>query len=188
MGWIEFCKKPDEGVLQLLKEFYTNLEESVNDKVFVRVINMSNEAMSKLIRALDHKEGEYSVVMDEGVETIELVKKLCQAHKEVIWVISKNNQSLSFNVKELLSSWTLLFKFIYSRLISTTHTSHITLDRAILLYAMIGKRKVDVRWIIYNIIDSVRSSKRYGFRLSSLSCASNLVWELRKMKKKSKSG
>lgn len=36
LGWNEFYKKPDEGVLQLLKEFYANLEERINDKVFVR--------------------------------------------------------------------------------------------------------------------------------------------------------
>lgn len=49
-----------------------------------------------------------------------------------------------------------MFKFICSRLIPTTHTppSHVTLDRAILLYAMIEKKKVNARWIIYNNINT----------------------------------
>lgn len=70
--------------------------------------------MSKLIRAPNH-EDEYFVVMDEGVETTELVKKLCHADKEVIWATGKNNQSLSFNVGTLLLSWTSLFNLICSR-------------------------------------------------------------------------
>lgn len=32
--------------------------------------------------------------MNEGVDTTELVMKLCQADKEVIWAIGKNNQNL----------------------------------------------------------------------------------------------
>lgn len=71
---------------------------------------------------------------------------------------TKNNQNLSFNVGALLPTCTPLLKLIYSRLIPTTYTSHITLDKVILQYAMIGKRKVDAGWIIYNnIIHSVSS-------------------------------
>lgn len=47
------------------------------------------------------------------------------SRQQVIWATRKNNQSLSFNVGALL------FKLICSRLIPTTHTSHVTLDRFI---------------------------------------------------------
>lgn len=71
--------KLDEGVLQL-EEFYTTLEERVDDKVFVRGkwISMSSEAINKLIRAPDYEEDEYSVLMDDGVDTTDLAKKRCQ--------------------------------------------------------------------------------------------------------------
>lgn len=59
-----------------------NLEERIDDKVSVRGmwINMSSKAINKFIRAPDHKEDENSVLMDEGVETTELVKKLKTLH------------------------------------------------------------------------------------------------------------
>lgn len=86
IGWAELCKKPNEGILRLLKEFYANLEERVNDKVFVwgKWISMSSKAINKFIRAPDHEEDEHFVLMDERVDTTELVKKLCQDGKEVI--------------------------------------------------------------------------------------------------------
>lgn len=63
---------------------------------------------------------------------------------------------MNFNIKALQSNWTPLFKLICSKLIPTTYTSYITLNRAILLYEMIKKKNVDIGWIIYNsMIDLV---------------------------------
>lgn len=80
----------DKGVLQFVKEFYSNLEERVNDKVFVRVkcINISTKSINKLIVAPDHEENEYDVLIDEGVDTTKLGKKLCQDDKEVMLATS----------------------------------------------------------------------------------------------------
>lgn len=36
LGWKKIYKKLDEGALQLVKEFYANLHERVDNKVFVR--------------------------------------------------------------------------------------------------------------------------------------------------------
>lgn len=86
LDWKEFFKKLDEGVLQLIEEFYANRNERVDDKVYAKGIwiNMSSETINNLIGALDHEEDRYSLVMDERVDTIELVTSLCQADKEVI--------------------------------------------------------------------------------------------------------
>lgn len=47
--------------------------------MFVREkwINMSSETINKLIGAPDHEEDDYSVMIDEGVENVKSVKKLC---------------------------------------------------------------------------------------------------------------
>lgn len=45
----------------------------------------------KLIRAPDYEEDTYSILMDEGVDTTKLVKKLCQDDEEIIWTTCKNN-------------------------------------------------------------------------------------------------
>lgn len=84
---------------------------------------------------------------------------------EVIWAIGIDNQNLNFNVEALIPKWTPLFKLICNKLILTMHTTHITLDKAILIYSMIEKRKVDVGWTIYNnMIDSIKPSKDLWFR------------------------
>lgn len=53
--------------MQLVKEFYANLEEIVDDKIFVRGkwINISSKAINKLIGVHDHEDDEYSVLVDE---------------------------------------------------------------------------------------------------------------------------
>lgn len=95
--------------------------------------------------------------------TSEQVKKLCQSDKEAMWASGKNNQNLNFNVGALQPKWALLFKLVCNILIPTMHSSHITLDRAILLYAMIEMRKVDVGSIIYNnMIGSIKPLKGFG--------------------------
>lgn len=45
---------------------------------------MSSQAINKLIGAPVHEVDEYSVLMDEGVDITELVKKLWKDDKEVI--------------------------------------------------------------------------------------------------------
>lgn len=70
-GWAAFYGKPDEGVLQLVREFYASMEEKKDDKVFMwdnwEII--ISEAINELIGAPNHEEDNYSVLMDEGVDT-----------------------------------------------------------------------------------------------------------------------
>lgn len=98
LGWKKLCDKL-EGLLQLVKEFYANIEESVYEKVFVsqKQVDISSLAINNLIGAPEHEEDDYSILM-EGLDTNELVKKSCQSKKEEIWEIGKNNQNLKFNV------------------------------------------------------------------------------------------
>lgn len=116
------------------------------------------------------------------------MRELCQSNKEVIWAIEMNNQNLNFNDGALQPKWTPLFKRICSRLIPTTHTSQITLDRAILLYAMIEKRKVDAAWIIYNIIDLVKPSMGLSFPALITKLCINVRIEVTKNEEKLKVG
>lgn len=83
--------KPHEAVLQLVKEFYANMEKKVDDKVFVRGnwVTITSEDINKMVEAPDYEEDEYLELTDEGVDTKELEKKLCPANKEVISVTGK---------------------------------------------------------------------------------------------------
>lgn len=85
--------------------------------------------------------------MEEGVEIDELEEALCSEEKEVVWTTSKHNEQLNFHAGNLKPQW-VLFKLICNRLIPTMHTSHVTLDKVVLLYAMIKKKKVNAGWII----------------------------------------
>lgn len=121
---------------------------------------MTSKINNEWIVAPKHEEYNCYVLMDEGVDTNKLERKLCPGDKEVVWATRKNNQQLRFNVGALLPSWTLLFKLRCSSLIPITHKSHVTLNRDILLYAMIEKKKVDARLIIFNnILESVGPNK-----------------------------
>lgn len=72
----------------------------------------------------------------------------------------KSNQHLNFHAGALQPKWVSLFNLIRCKLIPITHTSHITLDRAILLYAMIKKMNVVTGMLIYNhMLETVKPSK-----------------------------
>lgn len=53
IGWMKFCEKSSEGELQVVKDFYANLEERVEDKVFVRRkwFYVLSEAINNMIDA-----------------------------------------------------------------------------------------------------------------------------------------
>lgn len=124
---------------------------------------LTNEAINKLVEEPVHEEDNYSVLMEEGVDTKELENKLCQDNKGVNWVTGKTIRPIS-SMSGHCTLWTLLFKLIYIRLIPTTHTSYVTLDLAILLYTMVEKMRVNARWIICNnIIDSIGLTKGLCF-------------------------
>lgn len=102
--------------------------------------------------------------MEEGLDTNDLVRKLYESHQEVSWATRKNNQNMNFNVGALQPKWTSLFKVVYHRLIPITHTSHITLDSAILPYELIEKKGMNAGWIIFNnMINSVKPLKGLWF-------------------------
>lgn len=77
--------------MQLVKELFVNLDDRADDKVLVRGkwINMSSETFNKL--SSEAFKDEFSGLIDEGVDTIELAKKLCLANKEVILATGKSN-------------------------------------------------------------------------------------------------
>lgn len=61
-----------------MNEFYANLGQRVEYKVFMRGewVDVSTEAINNLISAPEHEDDDYSVLM-EGPETSELVERLC---------------------------------------------------------------------------------------------------------------
>lgn len=93
-----------------MREFYANLAEMRNEKVFVRGVwvMLTSETIDKLEEAPDHEEDDYSMLMEEGVDTMELEKKLCEDNKEVIFDIGKNCQPLTFNARTFLPRWIVL--------------------------------------------------------------------------------
>lgn len=66
----------------------------MDDKVFVRQewVDISNGAINNLIGAPVHEENDYSVIMEEGLDTNELVRKLCQSYKEVIGPLERTTK------------------------------------------------------------------------------------------------
>lgn len=77
LGCKKFCRKLEEGVLHKVKDFIANLVERVDDKVLLEESGLINN----LLEALEHEEDDYSVVMEEGLDINERVRKLCQFDK-----------------------------------------------------------------------------------------------------------
>lgn len=70
-----FCCKLDEGVLQLVRKFYANMEEKKDDSICMRQMSdhdKQRQQQTNSIAAPNHEEDDYFVLMDEGVDTNEL--------------------------------------------------------------------------------------------------------------------
>lgn len=106
---------------------------------------MSSMTLGKLLKTPEYDKGEYSQMMEQGVEAEDLEDVLWQEEKVLVWKTDKDNQQLNFHANNLMPQWMPQFKLICNRLIPTTHTSHVTVERAVLLYAMIKKENVDTR-------------------------------------------
>ena len=117
------------------------MENMVDNKVFVRGIwvQVISEDMNKIIGAPDYAEDAYSIMMEDGITPDALAYKLCIHANNVAWTTGKNNQPLSFPTSALRPHLIPLLKFICCRLIPTTHTSNVTLDRGTLLLAIMEK-------------------------------------------------
>lgn len=108
-----------------------------------------------MLTSPNYSKDDYTRFMDEGLETDQLEEILCQEGKALISNTGKNNQHLNFHERVL----------IHYKLIPTIHRSHVTVDRANLLHAMITKIKVDASLLIYNLmmLKVVKPSKALWF-------------------------
>lgn len=95
------------------------------------------------------------LIIEIVIEALE--SQLCQLQQDVPRKLGMNNQYVNFHASALLSRYVPLLKFVCR---PTSHVSNVTVDRAILLCAIVDIKKIEVGRLIWNLVlEFVKPSK-----------------------------
>ena len=146
-GWLEFCSHPRDPILLVVKEFYANLVSPCQHNIWVR--NSLFPLDSRVINAF------YNLPAEINYEYVELLDKLTPQRWNTIfttlivegasWANKEGRVINRIDLKPIAKVWV---KFLKSRLMPTTHTTTVSQERLVLLYAIVKGLPIDVESII----------------------------------------
>ncbi|KGN46897.1 hypothetical protein Csa_020731 [Cucumis sativus] len=159
-GWSDFVKQPEPAVLSIVREFYANMVEG-SSRSFVRGRQVSFDygTINRYYHLPNFERDEYDIYASEHVDVHQIIRELCQPGAE--WVINPG-EPIRFKSSNLTVSNQVWHKFICAKLLPVAHTSSVTKERAILLYAIATKRSVDVGKVIQKSLCNIRKSGMTG--------------------------
>ena len=152
-NWKNFCQHPSVAIVPLVKEFYANFDGGSRNSVYVRGkrVDISGVAINKVYRLddvddeyLEFSRLEFSWSVDED-QLSEIVKEICV--RETEWTKSAHGTILlsRHNLKLEPMIWN---HFLKSRLMPSTQDHTVNKDRAILFFAIVKVRKINVGDVI----------------------------------------
>lgn len=156
-GWKTLVQVPYGGIKQLVIEFYANIPECRKNKCFVRGkwvpfdINTIN-GIFKLV-TLDPEEDEYVKFIEGQIDFGAVINRLCKPGSQ--WVMSngKPRHLMKADMTKEATAWTY---FVCANLLPVSHVSSITVERVLLIYAIMEGYTIDIGKVINS------SLKRFG--------------------------
>lgn len=151
-GWEQFCEVPEPVPVNIIREFYANA--SVNKNGISQVRGFRVDYQPPAIRRVCGLPGrsrervDWSGMTREGVDLQMIIQSLCVPGTE--WKLKvgttepKTFPSAALN--RIGRAWHL---FICANIVPTSHSHEVTVDRAILLYAICNREYVDLGNLIH---------------------------------------
>ncbi|GMN44087.1 hypothetical protein TIFTF001_013284 [Ficus carica] len=167
-NWKIFCQHPSVAIVPLVKKFYANFDGGSPNSVYVRGkrVDISGVPINKVYR-LDDVEDKYLEFSKRVCEDqlSEIVKEICVRGTE--WIKSAHGSISLFrcNLKPGPMIWN---HFLKSRLMPSIHNHTVNKDRAILLFAVVVGKKINVGDVISDQIGVCADRQSGGLRFPSL--------------------
>lgn len=164
-GWSVLCDTPLEVPLGVVREFYANAKESANGYSWVRgvTVDYRRATISNVLRLPPQPRGaeDWTIKSRAEVDLDRLVVDLCAPGTE--WRYKPgSNEHLNFPASALnryARAWNM---FICARLMPSSHAHDVTVERAILLYGILGGHYIDPAYLIYQGMCRFMTSRTTG--------------------------
>ncbi|EXB49850.1 hypothetical protein L484_000844 [Morus notabilis] len=180
-GWQIFCRHPIDPIVPLVKEFYANLQNQGQNTVFVWEIDITfTSNYINGVLGIPNQDDEFVELITDAIE--EQLKEVLKtiAILGAQWLLSAKG-SYTCNRHELQPAAKVWYHFLASRLLLSTHGKTISRNRAILLYAVLVGKPINVGRLI---IDQIRACAEKGkgglyfpSLISELCIQSHVAWE-----------
>ena len=141
--WDQFVRHPEVSVNSVVREFYANAPNAKDDKVFVRGkwVGISRTSINAYYGLVNIEDEGYLAVL-EDVPYDGILDALCVDGAE--WKLNKDGMHVSIPQHALRKYPRAWYHFLVARLMPAQHVSDVIRDRAILLYAIMVRRSVDM--------------------------------------------
>ena len=179
-GWDGLCHPLEGGCLSLVREFYANVSERRDYKVFVRGqwVLFTKEVINSYysLPTMGDEEGFLKLLSEIDMATVSA--SVCKPG--TVWKMSGDVYK-NFSRSGLLDTVRPWYAFVCVDLLPTAHLSDVTRERAILLYAIVSGASVDVGRVIFDYIMQCARAAHGGIGfpcLISAICASQgVMWD-----------
>ncbi|PON70375.1 hypothetical protein PanWU01x14_080440 [Parasponia andersonii] len=167
-NWQLFCAHPEDPIVPLVREFYTNMTNPDDDTVYIRGVQvpLSVEAINTIFSLGDpideHSEFVEDITKPELVIVLETV-----AIVGAEWNVSSQGAytCLRSSLNPPAKVW---YHFLKSRLLPTTHGKTVSKEHVSLLYSMLTGKSINVGRMIHREICACAARKSGALFFPSL--------------------
>ncbi|KAK1378407.1 hypothetical protein POM88_025151 [Heracleum sosnowskyi] len=183
-GWEQFCETPEPVPMTVVREFYANA--SVDRNGISQVRGFRVDYRPRAIRRVlglptpRRNQEDWSGRTRDAVDLQDIIQRLCVPGTQ--WTLRRGTTEptsfLSTALNQYARTWHL---FICANLIPTRHSNEVTVERAILLFAICSRELVDVGNLIHQGIlrfmqGSTTAAIPYGSVIARLARDGGAMW------------
>ena len=147
--WETFFHPPEASFVPLVREFFSNSPNRINNKIYVRgnLVTFTKQAINNYFGLPTLGDNEDYVRLLSDVDMAMVYSFVCKPG--IVWKMS-GDVSKHFPRKCLLNKVRPWYAFICASLTPMTHLSDVSRERAILLYAIMVGASIDVGQVIFD--------------------------------------
>lgn len=182
-GWQNLCELTSAVPLSIVREFYANAKETRDGYSIVRgfTVDYTAPAIRLLLGLPDRPVGaeDWTFKARSEVDLDEVVARLCVPG--TTWKLKVGSAEkatfASASMNRYARAWN---SFICANLLPTTHTHEVTVERAILLWAILNGHYIDVGYLVnQSMLRFLRGSTGavpYGSLVTRLCSMAGVTW------------
>ena len=146
-GWNKFTEEPEHAMVNIVKEFYANAEDKAPSNAFVRgrMVPFSADAINTYYQLRVPRQCQYAYMRDFDPDFEEVIKNMTKPG--TTWIKGREGGTV-FHSKDLSQYGKIWYAFLCAKLLPSTHTSDVTKEKALLLYAIVQDFIIDIGAII----------------------------------------
>lgn len=154
-GWADFCAKPESIPLSVVKEFYANAKMEKNGLAMVRgkIVDYGPAAIRRVVFQPDRPRGaeNWTFKTRADVDLEAIITGMCVPG--TVWKCKAGTtEPLHFPAAALTRYARAWFLFLSARIMPSSHVTEVSVERAIILWAILNGYYIDLGSLIHQNI------------------------------------